>query len=502
MQNIILTLSLVFFTFNLWAQEGAEIKLKLTNFEEKAVYLGYYYGDKQYLVDTATIDKKGEFVFKKDEAYKGGVYLFVLPPDNRFIQVLLTKGEQHFSVEADGVKLSEGIKFKGSPDNTLFYEYMAYLAEKRPQAEKLTKEIEAAKDNEKAKEKAQEKLDALNKSVTDYQKMTIKNNPNTLTAALIKANLPPDTPTFEDLTDEKEKEVKRWRWTQKHYFDHINLEDNRMVRTPFLYQRVDYYINKMTIQHPDTINQALDHILKLMQPAEELFQYYLVHFVNFYAKSKIVGMDAVYVHLVKNYYEKGLAPWTEEEQLKKMVDNANTLNPLLIGKIAPDIKMKKLNVAETLKMKDDENEHKRFKVGEELSLHQVKSPYTVLLFWASDCGHCKKSMPGLVEFNENFKDKGVTVFSVCTKTYKDMPACAELLDKHNALNWINVVDPYFRSKFGSIYDVRSTPQIYILDDKKEIISKRIGAEQLPEVMQQIIDMKENQKTEEAAESGK
>jgi thiol-disulfide isomerase/thioredoxin len=239
-----------------------------------------------------------------------------------------------------------------------------------------------------------------------------------------------------------------------------------------------------------------------MKPADETFKFYLVHFVNEYAKSKIVGMDAVYVHLVKNYYEKGLAPWTEEEQLKKMIDNANTLEPLLIGKIAPDIKMQKLDVKETLKLKDVENEHKRFKVGESLSLHEVKSPYTVLLFWASDCGHCKKSMPGLVEFNENFKNKGVTVFSVCTKTYKDVPACAELLDKNNALNWINVVDPYFRSKFGSIYDVRSTPQIYILDDKKEIISKRIGAEQLPEVMQQILDLDEKKKSDHAAESGK
>lgn len=502
MQNIILTLSLVFFTFNLWAQEGAEIKLKLTSFEEESVYLGYYYGDKQYLVDTATIDKKGEFVFKKEEAYKGGIYLFVLPPDNRFIQVLLTEGEQHFSVKADGEKLSEGIEFKGSPDNTLFYDYMAYLADKRPQAEKLTKEIEAAKDDEKTKEKVQTELEALNKSVTDYQKATIEKHPNTLTAALIKANLPLDTPTFEELTDEKEKEVKRWRWTQKHYFDHINLGDNRMVRTPFLYQRIDHFINKMTVQHPDTINQALNQVLTLMQPSEELFKYYLVHFVNFYAKSKIVGMDAVYVHLVKNYYAKGLAPWTEEEQLKKMVDNANTLEPLLIGRVAPDIKMKKLDVAETLKMKDNENEHQRFKVGESLSLHEVKSPYTVLLFWASDCGHCKKSMPSLVEFNENFKDKGVTVFSVCTKTYKDVPACAELLDENKALNWINVVDPYFRSKFGSIYDVRSTPQIYILDDKKQIISKRIGTEQLPDVMQQIMEIDEKKKADQATENGK
>ena len=45
-------------------------------------------------------------------------------------------------------------------------------------------------------------------------------------------------------------------------------------------------------------------------------------------------MDAVYVHIVKNYYAKGLAPWTEEDQLKKIVKNAEKLEPLLIGKTA------------------------------------------------------------------------------------------------------------------------------------------------------------------------
>ena len=46
-------------------------------------------------------------------------------------------------------------------------------------------------------------------------------------------------------------------------------------------------------------------------------------------------MDAVYVYLVENYYATGQAAWTEEEQLKKIIDNATTLQPLLVGKIAP-----------------------------------------------------------------------------------------------------------------------------------------------------------------------
>ena len=32
-----------------------------------------------------------------------------------------------------------------------------------------------------------------------------------------------------------------------------------------------------------------------MEPAKETFKYYLVHYLNKYAASKIVGFDAVYV---------------------------------------------------------------------------------------------------------------------------------------------------------------------------------------------------------------
>jgi hypothetical protein len=43
-----------------------------------------------------------------------------------------------------------------------------------------------------------------------------------------------------------------------------------------------------------------------------------------------------------------------------------------------------------------------------------------------------------------------------------------------------------------VYNIKSTPQLYILDRNKEILSKRIGAEQLEEVMDRIIEMREQE----------
>jgi methyl coenzyme M reductase alpha subunit len=58
--------------------------------------------------------------------------------------------------------------------------------------------------------------------------------------------------------------------------------------------------------------------------------------------------------------------------------------------------------------------------------------------------------------------------------------------------FFNAVDPYHRSRYKTVYDIRTTPQIFVLDTDKKILSKRIGAEQLPEVIDHILKVKKDE----------
>ncbi len=450
---------------------GHQISVKLKNYEEKELFLGYHYGDKQYLQDTVEKNSNGFFVFEGDEPLPPGVYLVVMAPDNKYFQLLVTNEEQKFKVFADAENPTKGIRFENAPDNELFYEYLAFLEQKKPMADKLAAEMEAA-GSEAEKKALQDKRSRIDEEVREFQEALIRKNPRSLTAAIIKANLPADIPEFEGT--EEEIQLKRWRYTQEHYFDNLGLADPRMLRTPFLFQRVDYFVHKLQVQHPDTIAKAIDHVLARMKPAEETFKFYLIHFLNEYARSNIVGMDAVYVHLVNNYYAKGLAPWTDEEQLKKILDNAAALEPLLIGKIAPNIRLEKRD-------------------GTPIELHDIGSEYIVLYFWRHDCGHCKKSTPDMKAFYEKYKDKGVEIVAVCAKFTDEIPDCWKYVDENEIGDWLHTIDTYHRSRYMTVYNIKSTPQIYILDRNKEILSKRIGAEQLEEVMDRIIEMRKEGK---------
>jgi thiol-disulfide isomerase/thioredoxin len=457
---------------------GFQIKVKIDGFQQKEAYLGYYFGDKQYLKDTAYVEADGKFYFEGNEKLSAGIYLIVLPPDNQFIQILVDNDNQWFSVETKLTDLAGGIKISGSEDNKRFYDYLKFISDRRPKAEDLKKQMDEAKDDEKKKAKIEEKIKALDDEVMGYQKDIVANYPKSMTAMVIKANMPLDPPKFEG--EQKEKELKAFYWMRSHWFDHLSLADPTMIRTPFLFPKVDHYINKMTVQHPDSINIAVDKVLEQMRPAEDNFKFFLIHFLNEYAKSKIVGMDAVYVHVAQKYYKTGQAPWTDEDQLKKIIENADRLDPLLIGKVAPNIEMQT--------QKD-----------EKIWLHDFKSPVTVLFFWDPDCGHCKKSMPEMVKFAKDYKDKEVAVFAICTAlatrddagnlTMKEVDKCWSTISEREMDVFFNTVDPYHRSRYKAVYDIKTTPQIFVLDADKTILSKRLGSDQLPEVIDHILQSK-------------
>ena len=50
--------------------------------------------------------------------------------------------------------------------------------------------------------------------------------------------------------------------------------------------------------------------------------------------------------------------------------------------------------------------------------------------------------------------------------------------RDNDLNWINAADPQLRSNFRAEYNIDSTPKIFVVDNEKKIIAKRLDVDQL------------------------
>ncbi|MEE9438817.1 MAG: redoxin domain-containing protein [Saprospiraceae bacterium] len=452
------TLIFVFIGFSIFGQYDIDIKIK--NYSNDTIIVGSYYANKQIVIDTVVTTKKGKFNFEGKDTLSSGVYFVLTKPNNDFIQFFVNGYDNEFEIKFDKENLAD-IKFKGSKDNDVFINYLSFLKDQRPKADVFRKRLTLADSLKVEDSEAEKGLNKIDEYVQEEQKKIITEHPDFITAKFLKAGIQPEIPEFEG----EDKEIKIYKFYKAHYFDNLDLGDLVNLRSPYQHKRVDYFLEKLTAQDPDSITVSIDYLLNKMKPAPETYKYYLSYFLNKFAKMKIVGYDKVYVHIVDNYYAKGETPWVPEKNLKKIITNANNIRPILIGKMFPDI---------TTYKKDETP----------VRIWDIESPYTIVLFWAHDCGHCTKAMPSIVKFYEEYESKGVTLVTVCTKGSKKTEACKEAIPKKNMGKFINTFDPYQRYRKKAF--IPSTPKLFILDKDKMIILKDIPARELKNIIPEII----------------
>lgn len=449
---------------------GCTIKITSKGLKEGSTcLLACYYGDKNYIKDSAKANAKGEVIFVSAEKYPQGIYLFV-PPNKKYFDFVMDEG-QHFSLETDTTDYIKNMKVKDSQENKFFYEYQNFMSTKQKQIEPLRELYKKVKNNKDSAKIVSDQISVIDKDVIDYKLNFIKNNPKTFVAKIFRAMEEPVIPEAPILANGKKDSTFAYRYYKSHFFDNIDFSDDRLLRTPIFQNKVKQYLDKLTPQTPDSINISTDILIEKGRANEEVFKY-LVNWITYnYESSQIMGMDAVFVHIVERYHAKHQTPWIDSTQLYKVVNRAFTLKPLLIGKKTPAITMQ-----DTL--------------GKEISLYDVKAKYTILLFWDHGCGHCKKEVPKLIELYHKLKSKGVQVYAVETE---DNPKEWKKFIKEHQLDWINIYQPdqYKRAVTKKIYDIYSTPVIYLLDENKVIKAKRIDVEQLGNLVEML--EKEKQK---------
>lgn len=361
-------------------------------------------------------------------------------------------------METDTSDLIKKMQIKGSPENVLFYNYLNFINQKQKEVMPLRDALKAAKNNKDSTKLLQDKINKINEDVKNYKLKLIADNPNTLLAKVHKSSQDPDIPEAPLLANGKKDSTFAYRYYKAHYWDNIDFSDDRILRTPVFHNKLEQYITNMISPHPDSIMKEVDALVEKARANKEMFKYVLWYLTRNYETSKVMGYDAVFVHLVERYYMTNQAYWVNPTVLENISKRAKILGPILIGKQAPNLIMLDTN-------------------NVPVSLHHINAKFTLIFFWDPECGHCVKEMPKVQKFYNDFKDKyNIEVFAVCTDT--SLVKWKSYIKKNN-LNWINVDGPRALTKdFHDLYDIYSTPVLFLLNDKKEIIAKRLAADQL------------------------
>jgi peroxiredoxin len=268
-----------------------------------------------------------------------------------------------------------------------------------------------------------------------------------------------------------------FHYIQQHYFDNIDFSDSGYVRSPFFRNKLLKYFDAYVSPQPDSIMKAIDFVLNKARANADMYQFCLNELFIKYAKSEIMGYDAIYVYMAEKYYLSGDAPWASEKGLTELRDRVEAIKPTLIGKTAPNFIVQD-------------------STGKNISFHDFisKNKYNILVFWNSDCGHCQHEIPVLNRlYNDSLKILGVNVFSVSTEqTDSSFRAFAA---KNCSLEWQTGADLHGVSAFRKEYDVTATPKVFIITKDYKIIAKNIPMHDLYDFIQFNEGIKNTEKKE-------
>lgn len=446
--------------------QGRDIKITIPKMANKDVILAHYFEGKVYASDTAKLDASGSGAFKSKNKLGKGMYLILFSPSNYFD--ILIGDNQNFSVKTDTIDVINRIQIEGSPENLAFLDFQKFMMTQNKKTRQISEEYEKDPNKEKNKQQYIDRFDQAGVEVRNYIDNLNKKYPGSALATFATFTQTTPTPDFSkevpEGTKDRDLEIQRkaYYFNKAHYWDYTNFKDSTLIRTPIFKDKIDNYFNNMILMHPDSVFKESVGIIERSKGSRAMYRYLVSYCYNFTLESKIMGMDAAFVKLAKRYYLSGQVDWVDKESLKKIEREVLLTQYNLIGETAPELKLQTLE-------------------GGWVSLHETKAPFTLLLFWEENCGHCKKQVPLVkTQLMDKFKPYGFKVFAVHTQAEKEK--WEKFVTEHELFDFINCWDAHDQSNFRAYYHVDSTPVLYLLDKNKKIIAKKLDNEQLIDML--------------------
>jgi len=468
------------------------IEATITGTGKDTIYLANYYGSKLYYADTAVADAKGKVVFNSPSGYKAGMYAIVAPGP-KFFQVLVN--EPVIKLATDTADLLKHLVVKVSKENQVFLDYIRYLDDRKKESDLLRARLDKVQDpTERNGIKAQ--MEQLDKVVKTYQNDLLTNNPATLVAAFVKMGMAVELPEVRTADGRVDSAAQYYQY-RAHYWDNVDLKDERIVRLPIFANKFDEYIGRTIPQFPDTINALADALISRTDGKNEVFKYMVNTITHKYETSDIMGMDAVFVHMALTYFcpngaTPGRVDWMPEDKLAKLCERARKQAPLVLGKKAPYLCL------------TDTTEEKW------INFYDLPQEYVAIIFWDPHCGHCKKELPQWATvYKEKMKALDIEVYCVAKAVDSTLMKDWKAFIREHQLDWVNVgltqtvfegakKDPrkYIPKlttieslNYAETYDVYATPKVFLVDGERKFRGKQLSPEQVVDLVTKLKERK-------------
>lgn len=248
-----------------------------------------------------------------------------------------------------------------------------------------------------------------------------------------------------------------------HFLDKIEFTDTSLlytsVYTDKLFQYINFFINrnKSPRENEASIIQALELIRPKIEADPHIRNHLLRFLINGFESMK---MEEVLAYLSNSYLQQC------DGSMDLLKQRLEGYEKMAIGKKVPDLLAVDLS-------------------GTPVSLYASIHPYTLLIFWHTQCSICQKLMiqlPFLIQ-EDFFKKYNVSILSVSIDDKKE--DWVKFSEEHR-LEWTNTfVEGGFESQVASDFHLFATPTLFLLDSENTILAKPITIEELRKAIEQL-----------------
>ena len=441
-----------------------EITLTINNGKDSVMYMGHYYAKGNQVVDIAFLDKKGRFVFSSTtDTLPYGLYFFA-NPKGTYVEFVVYREKPFFTFVTDERDWTSNMKVKGSRQNEFFYQFHLIDGQYSMDLAQHNYTMDSAT-FEKYKVRKLLQLDSVKMSMINQQ-------PDMLLSKMMLCSKEVEPPVVSASGDTLTYN-QRFDYYLRHYFDNMMLEDNSLVRTPraVFYDRVmDFFDKKLKYAPPQTIISYMDPMLDRCKAAPDVFRYLVLTLMEKYLQSNVMVYDEVYVHLVKKYYASDDNFWSSPSNIDKELLRANKWERLLVGHEAPE-----LILYDTLHIPH--------------SLHAFPHKWKLLVFWSPNCGHCKHVIPAVYNVFVKYQSQyDIGAFTILSDPDDKTRAEWKKFMVEKGMDspvWLSLDGGEANVDWHDVYDITTTPQIYLIDENNIIQAKKLGENSIESIITAI-----------------
>lgn len=278
---------------------------------------------------------------------------------------------------------------------------------------------------------------------------TYKSNAHTLAGRIIKNQKLP-------ITNGKLTPQERDSIFRNQYLQQVDFNDTLLLYTNVYTDKVFQYI-QMSMQKNATMREneancirALDYIVPLMD-VNPVIQQHILQFLI--AGFESMGMEEALAHISSNYLQQC---GSSSDVIKRRLEG---YRKMAVGQKVPDFTVNDIQ-------------------NNPFNLYSELSPYTLILFWHTGCGHCQLLMNELPALSKQglFSNHQIKIIGISIDN--DIAEWEKFSENYH-LDWVNIhVNGGFDSPIASDYNLFATPTMFLIDAEHNIIAKPTTSEEL------------------------